>query len=97
MSNNNFKYHILKNTVPDALLIANGYPIKECCNNSQGGSWVAFHGQKTTDIESVFDDHLVTDPPSYMTTTENMTQEQIKVIVRTRGATESDGWLAPLS
>jgi len=96
MADNKYKYHILKSTVPDDLLLSNGYPIKECCNNSQSGSWIGFDGQKTTDIEAVFDDHLVTSPPSYMTTTENMTQRQISVIVKTRGATESDGWLAPL-
>lgn len=94
MSHNNFKYHILKSTVPSFLLQEYGYPIN--CNESQSETWIGFDGKKSTDLESAFDDYLVIDPPSYMPITKNMTQEQFKAIVRTRGSTEADGWLGLL-
>jgi len=67
MSGNNNKYNELLSTVPDSLLIANGYNPKDDCNcsgpvDSDGkiilGNTIIF-GRKPTDLESVFDPYVV--------------------------------------
>lgn len=82
MNHNNYKYHILKITVPDSLMTTHGYPIKDKCFSSKNGLWIGFDGQKITDLESDFDSHLITDPPDFMTKTINMTQDEMKIIAR---------------
>lgn len=82
MSHNNYKYHIISSAVPDAMLVLHGYPIKAECFNSDDELCICFHGKKTTNLELDFEAYLIANPPSYMTKTINMTQSEIKIIVR---------------
>jgi len=95
MSNNPYKYQGLKVSVPDSLLEQYGYPKKENCNGSQGGSWIVFDGCKTTDLESAFNDYLLDTPvPAYWNDkSHNMTQDEMMAVTRTKGANETLGFV----
>lgn len=88
-----YKYHILKATVPNETLTANGYPEK--LNISQGGTWVIFDGTKDTALESAFDDYLPDTPyPAYWGgKAVNLTQAEACAIACSYHASdENSGW-----
>ena len=73
-----------------ALLLSYGYPTE--ANNNHTDRWIGFDGCKNASLEAEFLEYEVISPPGFMIQTKNMTQSQMKSIMRTKGSTEAQGW-----